>query len=115
MVMEADGNGNILATLSDSELQKIFRDAIKKYKDSCIINANAIITLKRDQDGCWKMDSISPLKDFSTVIIGQADELVLIMNGEEVGDDDSEKYENYDEDYEEDYNEDYEEESDILW
>ena len=115
MVMEADGNGNILATLSDSELQKIFRDAIKKYKDSCIINANAIITLKRDQDGCWKMDSISPLKDFSTVIIGQADELVLIMNGEEVGDDDSEKYENYDEDYEEDYNEDYEEKSDILW
>ena len=61
------------------------------------------------------MDSISPLKDFSTVIIGRADELVLIMNGEEVGDDDSEKYENYDEDYEEDYNEDYEEESDILW
>lgn len=109
MVIEADGDGNILGTVSDSELQKLFRNAIKKYKDSCVINTDAIITLKKDQDGCWKIDSISPLKDFSTVITGQADDLVLILNGEEADDDTPDENEDYD--YEGDDGED----ADILW
>lgn len=109
MVIEADGDENILGTVSDSELQKLFRNAIKKYKDSCVINTDAIITLKKDQDGCWKIDSISPLKDFSTVITGQADDLVLILNGEEVDDDTPDENEDYD--YEGDDGED----TDIIW
>lgn len=109
MVIEADGDENILGTVSDSELQKLFRNAIKKYKDSCVINTDAIITLKKDQGGCWKIDSISPLKDFSTVITGQADDLVLILNGEEADDDTPDENEDYD--YEGDDGED----ADILW
>lgn len=109
MVIEADGDGNILGTVSDSELQKLFRNAIKKYKDSCVINTDAIITLKKDQDGCWKIDSISPLKDFSTVITGQADDLVLILNGEKADDDSPDENEDYD--YEGDDGED----ADIIW
>lgn len=109
MVIEADGDGNILGTVSDSELQKLFRNAIKKYKDSCVINTDAIITLKKDQDGCWKIDSISPLKDFSTVITGQADDLVLILNGEEADDDTPDENEDYD------YEGDDGENADILW
>lgn len=109
MILEAD-NENALETLGDSELQKLFRNAIKKYKDSCMINTNAIITLKKDQEGCWKIDSISPLKDFSTVIIGQADDLVLTLNGENVDNDTlDEKDENENADYEED------EDADMLW
>lgn len=111
MVLESDGDENILETLSDSELQKLFRNAIKKYRDSCMINANVTITLKKDQKGYWKIDSISPLKDFSIVIIGQADDLVLTLNGEKVDDDASDK----NEDYDGDYNEDYEEDQDMLW
>lgn len=76
-----------------------------------MINANVTITLKKDQKGYWKIDSISPLKDFSTVIIGQADDLVLTLNGEKVDDDASDK----NEDYDGDYNEDYEEDQDMLW
>ena len=109
MVIEADGDGNILETVSDLELQKLFRNAIKKYKDSCVINTDAIITLKKDQDGCWKIDSISPLKDFSTVITGQADDLVLILNGEKADDDSPDETEDYD--YEGDDGED----ADIIW
>lgn len=111
MVIEADGDGNTLETLSDSELQKLFRNAIKKYKAPCMISTNAIIALKRDQEGCWKIDSISPLKDFSTVIIGQADDLVLILNGEgeKVDDDTPDKNEN------DDYDADDEEDPDMLW
>lgn len=109
MVIEADGDGNILGTVSDSELQKLFRNAIKKYKDSCVINTDAIITLKKDQDGCWKIDSISPLKDFSTVITGQADDLVLILNGEKADDDTLDETKDYD--YEGDDGED----TDIIW
>lgn len=109
MVIEADGDGNILETVSDSELQKLFRNAIKKYKDSCVINTDAIITLKKDQDGCWKIDSISPLKDFSTVITGQADDLVLILNGEKADDDTLDETKDYD--YEGDDGED----TDIIW
>lgn len=109
MVIEADGDGNILETVSDSELQKLFRNSIKKYKDSCVINTDAIITLKKDQDGCWKIDSISPLKDFSTVITGQADDLVLILNGEKADDDTPDENEDYD--YEGDDGED----TDIIW
>lgn len=109
MILDADSE-NALETLSDSELQKLFRNAIKKYKDPCMINTNAIITLKKDQEGCWKIDSISPLKDFSTVIIGQADDLVLTLNGENVDDDTlDEKDENENADYEED------EDADMLW
>ena len=107
MVIEADGDENILGAVSDSELQKLFRNAIKKYKDSCVINTDAIIILKKDQDGCWKIDGISPLKDFSTVITGQADDLVLILNGEEADDDTPDE----NEDYEENDGED----ADILW
>lgn len=109
MVIEADGDENILETVSDSELQKLFRNSIKKYKDSCVINTDTIITLKKDQDGCWKIDSISPLKDFSTVITGQADDLVLILNGEKADDDTPDENEDYD--YEGDDGED----TDIIW
>lgn len=110
MILEAD-NENALETLSDSELQKLFRNAIKKYKDSCMINTNAIITLKKNPDECWQIDSISPLKDFSTVIIGQADDLVLTLNGENVDNDTLDENEDNDADYEEDEDID----ADILW
>ena len=76
-----------------------------------MISTNAIITLKRDQERCWKIDSISPLKDFSTVIIGQADDLVLTLNGEKVDADTPD--ENEDVDY--DYDADDEEDPDMLW
>jgi curved DNA-binding protein CbpA len=112
MILEADGDENILETLSDSELQKLFRKAIKKYREPCLISTDAKFALIKDQEGYWKIDSISPLKDFSTVMIGQADDLILIINGEETDDDTSDEEEDYDEDYED---EDYEEDSDLLW
>lgn len=115
MTIEADGDENILETLSDSELQNLFRNIIEKYKGSCMINTNAIITLKKGQDGCWKIDSISPLKDFSTVIIGQADDLVLALNGEDISDSDSNGYDESEEEYDEEDEGDYEEEDDLLW
>lgn len=103
MLLEADSDENILETLSDSEFQELFRNAIEEYKASCMISTNAIITLSRNQEGYWKIDSISPLKDFSTVIVGQADDLILIINGEKVDDDTL---------YENDYDE---EDSEMLW
>ena len=74
-----------------------------------MISTNAIITLKMDQERCWKIDSISPLKDFSTVIIGQADDLVLTLNGEKVDADTP------DENEDDDYDADDEEDPDMLW
>jgi hypothetical protein len=113
LILEADTNENILETLSDSQLQKLFRNAIKEYEDICMINTNATFVLKKNQEGIWKIDSISPLKDFSTVMIGQADDLVLTLNGEDV-EDDSDNYEEGDVEYDED--EEYDDAgSDLLW
>lgn len=101
LILADDSDENILETLSDSELQELFRNAIKKYKDACMISTNATFILKKTQEGYWEIDSISPLKDFSTVIIGQADDLVLTLNGENVDDDVMDENEDYDEDYDE--------------
>lgn len=92
-------------SLSDPEIQKLFRDAIAQYGDTCMINTEATFVLEKDLENYWKIESIAPLKDFSTVITGQADELVLALNGENVSDDDSDGY-----------NEDDDEgDMDLLW
>jgi curved DNA-binding protein CbpA len=124
-ILEIDSDENELATLSDSQAQKIVRDFITEFKDLCMIDTSATFVLKKNQ-GSWKIDSISPLKDFSTVIVGQADDLVLILSGEDVddeeyNDDDDEDYDDYDYDDDEDYDdyddddEEYEDEYDLLW
>lgn len=102
MLLEANSYENILETLSDSKLQKLLKNAIKQYKSSCMISTNVTFVLKKNQEGYWKISSISPLKDFSTVMVGQVDELVLSLNGENIGDDENEGY-------------DEEEDMDLLW
>lgn len=69
-----------------------------------MINTEAVFVLEKDLDGHWKIESISPLKDFSTVITGQADELVLALNGEDISDDGPNVYDD-----------EIEEDMDLLW
>lgn len=103
LILESDDG--ILENLSDPEIQELYRSAISQYRDTCMINTGATFILERNSDDHWKIESISPLKDFSTVITGQADELVLALNGEDISDDGSGVY---DED-------DIEESMDLLW
>lgn len=105
LILESDDGG--LESLSDSEIQKLFRNAIAQYGDTCMINTEATFVLQRDVDNYWKIESISPLKDFSTVITGQADELVLALNGEDISYDGSDEYD------EDEY--DVEGDMDLLW
>lgn len=103
LILESDSE-NVLASLTDSECQKLFRKAIKQQKDVCMISTKATFVLKKDKEGVWKISKISPRKDFWKVIIGQADDLVLALSGEENSSDISEADESGDEypDYEED-------------
>lgn len=92
LLLETDSDEHILETLSDSEIQKLFRNTIAQHKDACMINTNATFVLKKNQEGDWKIERIFPLKDFSKVIIGQADDLILSLTGQNI-DDDSNGYE----------------------
>lgn len=103
LILESDDDR--LENLSDPEIQKLFRNAIAQYGDTCMINTEATFVLERDLENDWKIESISPLKDFSTVITGQADELVLALNGEDISDGGSDGYEE----------DDVEENMDLLW
>ncbi len=84
---------NSLEMLTDSDAQELFRNVIAQYKDVCMISTIARFELKRIEDDGWKIQRISPLKDFSTVIIGQADDLILAINGENVENGFGETYE----------------------
>lgn len=103
LILEADDN--MLASMSDPEIQELYRNAIAQYGDTCMINTDAVFVLERNLDDHWKIESISPLKDFSTVITGQADELVQALNGEDINDDGPNGYNDND----------VEEDLDLLW
>ena len=105
LILEADDGR--LESMSDPEIQELYRNAITQYGDTCMINTEAVFVLEKDLDGHWKIKSISPLKDFSTVITGQADELVLALNGEDISDDGPDVYDEDDDEIEEDM--------DLLW
>ena len=105
LILESDDGS--LEDLSAPEIQELFRDAIAQYGDTCMINTEATFVLEKNLENYWKIESISPLKDFSTVITGQADELVLALNGEDISDDGSDEYEEEDVDVEENM--------DLLW
>ena len=89
MILESDDG--VIESLSNPEMQKLFRNAIADYRDVCMINTKTKFVFVKSEN-YWKIESISPLKDFSTVITGQADELVLALNGENISDDDSDEY-----------------------
>lgn len=105
LILEADDGR--LESMSDPEIQELYRNAIAQYGDTCMINTEAVFVLEKDLDGHWTIESISPLKDFSTVITGQADELILALNGEDISDDGPNGYDGYDNDVEKDM--------DLLW
>ena len=84
LLLQADNGEHILEDMSDSELQRLFQSTIEQYRETCLISTEVTFVLQKDVDGVWKIDSITPLKDFSTVVVGQAAELVLILNGEEI-------------------------------
>lgn len=56
----------------------------------------------------WKIQCITPLKDFSTVVIGQANDLIIQLNGENIDD-----YDDIETEEEDDVNLDYDES--LLW
>ncbi|MDD6571725.1 MAG: J domain-containing protein, partial [Thermoflexaceae bacterium] len=101
LILQADEGENILENMDDSELQKLLRIAISKYKTTCLISTNATFTVKKMQDGVWGIDSISPLKDFSTVLTGQAADLIMSLNGE-INVDGEDEYVDDEVDYEDD-------------
>lgn len=81
LVLAADGDENKLEKLSDSKMQKVYRNAINLYGNECVISTSATFELTKE-DGSWKIYKISPMKDFSTVFTGQASDMVLAINGE---------------------------------
>ena len=84
LLLQADSFDHVMENMSDSELQTLFQSTIEQYKETCLISTEATFMLQKDNEGGWKINSITPLKDFSTVIVGQAADLVLMLNGEEV-------------------------------
>lgn len=84
LLMQADPDE--IASMSDYKLRRVVRKALEKYKEDCLIDVDAIFVLVRE-DG-WKIKKIKPLKRFGKVIVGQADELILALNGETVDDTD---------------------------
>lgn len=70
LILQADESENMLAGMSDLELQQLFRNAIANYRETCLISTNATFFVERIENGSWRIDSISPLKDFSTVLVG---------------------------------------------
>ena len=82
--MQADPDE--IASMSDYKLRRVVRKALEKYKEDCLIDVDATFVLVRE-DG-WKIKKIKPLKRFGKVIVGQADELILALNGETVDDTD---------------------------
>ena len=91
-LLEMNDGSDYLESLSDKEFQEVFRALIKEYKDVCMIDTTATFTLKNTKEDGWKIQSISPLKEFSTIMVGQADAMILAVNGEEI---DSDYYEDF--------------------
>lgn len=81
LLMQA-GEGEI-SSMSDAKLKKLVKNALEKYKEDCMIEVEATFVMVRE-DG-WKIKRIKPLKEFSKVIIGQADDLILGLNGKGEG------------------------------
>lgn len=82
--LEGDDYKKTLERSSDSQIQDMLKKIIKYYRDSCLMDANVTFRLKKNKKGYWKIDKISPLKDFSTVMVGQADDLLRLLSGEDV-------------------------------
>lgn len=90
LLVEADNGSGTLESLSDSEIQKVFRTIIEEYKSACMISTTAIFRLQKMDNAGWKIQDISPLKEFSTVIIGQANDLIPLLSGDQRNENNSE-------------------------
>lgn len=105
-LLMASDYDNTLVNLSDSEMKEVVTNAIDMYGSDCMISTTVMFDLVKDDVGAWKISDISPMKDFSKVIIGQADDLILGLNGENPNDYGDTKEDSKTTDYNYDY-EDY--------
>lgn len=102
LLLQADSEERAIDKMSDLELKKLFENAVSQYKNECLINTNATFVLKKGDYGNWEIDSITPLKDFSTVVIGQAHDLILFLDGDNVDGTSNYKNDNYYPNFEDD-------------
>lgn len=77
-----------LQEMNDAEIQEIVKKSIDRYKSSCIIEETATFVLDKE-GGTWKIDYVTPLRDFSSVLVGRADELIVELNGKDPDEDDN--------------------------
>lgn len=68
-----------LENKSDKELQKIVRNAIDKYGKDCLIDTEVTFELRKDGVD-WKIQYMEPFDEFSVVVVGDANELILQLN-----------------------------------
>lgn len=106
-ILSSESGENTLESKSDIDIQKLVKRAIKEYGKDCIIDAEVTFKLIKDNEK-WKIQCITPLKDFSTVVIGQANDLIIQLNGENIDD-----YDDIETEEEDDVNLDYDES--LLW
>lgn len=59
----------------------MLKNEIDKYGKSNMIEVNAIFVLEKEND-TWKIDYVTPLRDFSSVVVGRADDLVMKLHDE---------------------------------
>lgn len=76
-------SGYDIEQLSDDKCQEVFRNTIDLYKRECMIHTPVTFELIKNDKENWVINSISPLGDFGSVLMGQAYDIVLKLNGEE--------------------------------
>lgn len=111
-LLQMDAEDNQLESMSDKEIQELIVAIISQYGSVCTISSEITFELIRDENSVWKIQRITPLKDFSIIMVGQISDLILMLNGETVENDISEDEFTYDEEHDEEYfGDDYEDDS----